>query len=278
MSDHSNYKRRRLEGEIEEGEPDPVEKMMQYYLPTSQVQRQAIRRRIYELERNETIQSYITDNLVLTRPLVAFDLETTGLYPQGGPAPYIISIFFPAPLTEIHVFKSGNLRDWDGSVYVRCTEPSDPDALKIHCIEPSHLKHLPSFHDYARDLHQFLRGCDITGFNINMFDTPVLTEEFKRAGITWQPLRAVDTKFLYNTICEKRGSLQDAHKEFVGEYFAGAHNAEADTIATLRLLYGMVAKEQRLRMAVERILRPTPPPRRAVGPTRSSPALLGGRT
>ncbi|KAK7035413.1 hypothetical protein VNI00_011944 [Paramarasmius palmivorus] len=270
-------KRPRLDEETElQHEPDPVERMMFYYLQSCSLeQRDAVRRRIYEIERNEHIKSFVTNDLILTRPLVAFDLETTSLYPPGGPAPYILSMSFIKilPDKQIRVFSTGNLRSWDGSVYVRCTEPSHPTALKMHGIEPEHTKDLRSFEELSQDVYKFIRGCDVTGFNIAGFDIRVLTEEFKRVGITWKPLCVVDTMYLYNVVYQKRGTLGDAHKEFVGEYFVGAHNAEADAIAALRLLYSMVAKEKKIQRTVEHILRPVP--RRPLGPTQSLPAVLG---
>lgn len=161
---------------------------------------------------------------------------------------------------KVEVFMTGNLRPTDGSVYVNPGVPSHPAALKVHRIKDSDLTSLPPFSAHAQSLLAFLKGCDLLGHNIKVFDVELLVKEFKLCDIDWSPdtagMNLLDTRQLYSQF-DSGGNLESAYRKYVGDEMQGAHNAEADTIATLRVLCGMVTKSAKIRDAVEHILRPT---------------------
>ncbi|EIM92825.1 ribonuclease H-like protein [Stereum hirsutum FP-91666 SS1] len=257
-------KRPRVE-EDEEDKADLVGTMLNIYFDQcSDTERRDFKRRVYEVERNKAIQAFVPSSLVLTRPLVCFDFETTDLLPHGR----ILSMSFikvhprsgGASSNKVEVFMMGNLRPTDGSVYVNPGVPSHPAALKVHRIKDSDLSSLPPFSAHAQSLLAFLKGCDLLGHNIKVFDVELLVKEFKLCNIDWSPdtagVNLLDTKQLYSQF-DSGGNLESAYRKYVGDEMQGAHNAEADTIATLRVLCGMVTKSAKIRDAVEHILRPT---------------------
>lgn len=243
-----------------------------------------------------------SNRLLLERPLICFDLETTDFLPEGR----IISMSFvkvfppshPSTTATFEVFGSANLRASDGSVYVKPPVKSCPGALAKHCIQDYEVDHLPPFSAHAQSLHTFLKGCDLTGYNIRDFDIKVLTLQFSECTINWKPdedIKIVDTMVIYQDFLREanqasqrranqssqranrssrtrgnRGSQrrpnqasqsipsgttqQDAYLKFIGRKMQGAHNAEADTIGALELLFAMVRWED-LKAKVEQILR-----------------------
>src|SRR4051812_30747273 len=121
--------------------------------------------------------------LLLERPLVALDLETTGLDSQND------------RIVEIACVKlepSGHRQ-----VLTRRLNPGipiSPEAAAVHGITDADVAHEPSFGQVAPMLLAFLAGCDLTGFNVEHFDLPMLVREFQRIGITFPegPLRIID--------------------------------------------------------------------------------------
>ena len=110
--------------------------------------------------------------LNLKRPLVFFDLETTGVDTAKD------------RIVEISMVKV--MPNGDEVVRTRLINPQMPipaDATAIHGITNDDVKDAPTFAQIAKSLAQFIEGCDFGGFNSNRFDLPVLVEEFMRAEV-----------------------------------------------------------------------------------------------
>ena len=110
--------------------------------------------------------------LNLKRPLVFFDLETTGVDTAKD------------RIVEISMVKV--MPNGDEVVRTRLINPQMPipaDATAIHGITDEDVKDAPTFAQIAKSLAQFIEGCDFGGFNSNRFDLPMLVEEFMRAGV-----------------------------------------------------------------------------------------------
>lgn len=110
--------------------------------------------------------------LKLTRPLVFFDLETTGTNISRD------------RIVEISVIKLMP----DGTVIekTRRINPEMPipaEATAVHHITDDDVRNEPTFRQIAVSLAQMLSGCDIAGYNSNRFDVPLLDQEFERAGV-----------------------------------------------------------------------------------------------
>ncbi len=169
--------------------------------------------------------------LILDRPLVALDTETTG-----------------ADTTVDRVVQLALVRlDPDGSreefeTLVNPGEPIPAEATAIHGITDEAVKFAPPFRRIAPEIVQRTAGCDLTGFNLIRFDIPLLLNEFRRAGETWDlsGVRILDAQIFYHMM-EPR-DLSAAYKFYCGKELKGAHGALADTRATLDVLLEQVRR------------------------------------
>ena len=110
--------------------------------------------------------------LVLERPLVFFDIESTGTNPYRD---RIVEI------AVIKVMPDGSRED-----VVRRINPCMPipaGASAVHGIYDDDVKDCPTFDVIAHNLYNYLENCDLAGYNIVKFDVPMLQEEFKRCGL-----------------------------------------------------------------------------------------------
>jgi DNA polymerase-3 subunit epsilon len=112
----------------------------------------------------------------------------------------------------------------------------------IHGITDDDVAREPEFRRMAPQVDDFLRDCDLVGFGIQQFDLPILRIEFERADheFSMQGRRVIDAKTIYH-MREPR-TLSAAHEFYCGETFADAHTAEADVLATYRVLIGQLGK------------------------------------
>ena len=161
-------------------------------------------------------------NMTLTRPLVFFDLEATGVNPQVD------------RIVEICVVKL--LPGGESEVKCRRLNPEmpiPPEASAIHGIYDEDVKDQPTFKAVAASLFLYLENCDLGGFNIIRYDVPLLKKEFKRAGLdfTEDNRSLVDAQNIYHKM-EPR-TLEAALRFYCQKEHADAHSAEADVLATI---------------------------------------------
>ncbi len=163
--------------------------------------------------------------LNLKRPIVFFDLETTGVDTSKD------------RIVEISMVKIAP--DGEKTIKTRRINPQmpiPPSSTAIHGITDEDVKDCPTFAQIARSLEQFLVGCDFGGFNSNKFDLPVLVEEFMRAGVDvdFKRRKFVDVQNIFHKM-EQR-TLVAAYKFYCDKDLTNAHSAEADTMATYEVL------------------------------------------
>jgi DNA polymerase-3 subunit epsilon len=174
--------------------------------------------------------------LTLDRPLVVFDLETTGLDPASD---RIIEIGCVKLLPAKGAAGPGReLRAWR----VNPGRAIPPAATQVHGITDADVATCPTFDALAREVLGFLDGCDLAGFHVENFDMPLLRQEFERVGIdfpAWSP-HVVDTRTLF-VLREPRG-LAAALAFYCGREHVGAHGAEADALAAADVLLAQVAR------------------------------------
>src|SRR5689334_4477710 len=101
--------------------------------------------------------------LSLKRPLVFIDLEATGI---NVGADRIVEI----ALLKIHPSGTKESKRY----LINPTIPIPEVVTKIHGITDEHVKDAPKFADVAKEIHAFLGGCDLAGYNSNKFDIPML--------------------------------------------------------------------------------------------------------
>ena len=176
--------------------------------------------------------------LELTRPLLFFDIESTGLnIPEDSIVELSFVKVFPGGEERIRTWR---IKPWD---YVRrCQRPMNPEASKVNGITDDMLKDSPTFFEVADEVAQWLQDSDLAGFNSAKFDLPMLAEEFERVKLAGKDLHVdlhaplmVDVQNIYHTM-EPR-NLRAAYRFYCGgEDFENAHSAEADTLATYEVL------------------------------------------
>ena len=168
--------------------------------------------------------------LNLQKPLVIFDLETTGLDLVKD---RIIQ------LSYIKVFPDG--REERVNKMVNPEKPIPVEVQALTGINDDMVKDQPTFKQLAATLSQEFAGCDFAGFNSNYFDVPLLAEEFLRAGIDFDfsKSRLIDACTIFKKL--ERRNLASAYKFYCGRKMEDdleAHRADQDTEATYRVLMG----------------------------------------
>ncbi len=180
--------------------------------------------------------------LNLKRPIVFFDLETTGVDTSRD------------RIVEISLVKV--MPDGEEIVKTRRINPEMPipaEATAIHHITDEDVKNEPTFRQIAKSLAQFLEGCDFGGFNSNRFDLPMLVEEFMRAGVDvdFKRRRFIDVQNIFHKM-EQR-TLVAAYKFYCDKDLTEAHSAEADTRATYEVLKAQLDRYADLKNDVEEL-------------------------
>ncbi len=170
--------------------------------------------------------------LNLQKPLVIFDLETTGLDLVKD---RVIQISY------IKVYPDG--KEERGNHLINPEKPIPTVVEELTGIKNEDVKNKPTFKQLAQTLNQIFSGSDIAGYNSNHFDVPLLAEEFLRAGIDFDfsKCRLIDVQTIYHKM--ERRNLAAAYKFYCGrkmEEDFTAHRADEDTEATYRVLQGQL--------------------------------------
>ena len=175
--------------------------------------------------------------LELKRPLLFFDIESTGLnISADGIVELSFVKIFPGGEQRI---KTWRIRPWDYEH--RCQRKMNPEASKVNRITDDMLDGLPTFYELADEIADWLKDCDLAGFNSSKFDLPMLAEEFERVKHAGKDLHVdlheplmVDVQNIFHMM-ESR-NLKAAYRFYCGEELNNAHTAEADTVATYEVL------------------------------------------
>lgn len=163
--------------------------------------------------------------LRLSRPLALIDLETTGINVASD---RIIEI----SILKVNPDGTREQKSWR----VNPTIPIEPYATQVHGITNADVADCPTFRDLAKELHAYINGCDLGGYNSNKFDIPMLAEEFLRAEIEFDASNRhlVDIQNIFHRM-EQR-TLAAAYKFYCGKEMDNAHNAAYDIMVTYEVL------------------------------------------
>ena len=162
----------------------------------------------------------------LERPVVFFDLETTGIEIVND---RIIEMCMVKMDTDGSIMKSWKARfNPEGRL-------SRPEAFEKHGITDEELLDEDTFSYIAPEIHLFFEDADIGGYNVLRFDLPILCEEFMRAGIpfSYRTKKVIDS-YLILAKMEPR-KLEDVYTKYTGKILKNAHSAEEDIFATIEI-------------------------------------------
>jgi DNA polymerase III subunit epsilon len=178
--------------------------------------------------------------LSLKRPIVFFDLETTG---TDHARDRIVEL----AMVKLHPEgKRENLVK-----RVNPGIPIPPEVTAIHGISNEDVADAPVFKQIAHELYDWMKGCDLGGYNSSKFDIPLLAEEFLRAGVQvdFTERHMVDVQQIFFKM-ESR-SLSAAYNFYCNKQLENAHSAEADILATIEVLEAQLDKYENLPHAVQ---------------------------
>lgn len=170
--------------------------------------------------------------LNLKNPIIFFDLETTGVDVVKDRI-VEISLVKVSPGSSEPEVKTRRIRPTDDNGQ---TMHIPEEASAVHGIYDKDVAGEPSFRQIAKSLAEYIKGCDLGGFNSNRFDVPMLAEEFLRAGvdIDLKKRKFVDVQTIFHK--KEQRTLSAAYMFYCGKPLEGAHSAEADTLATYEVL------------------------------------------
>lgn len=171
--------------------------------------------------------------LNLTKPLVVFDLETTGL--DIAKDSIIQLSYIKVKPTD----KEGE--EERESLFVNPKKHIPEEITKLTGITNDMVANAPTFRELAPQLAETFNGCDFAGFNSNRFDVPMLAEEFLRAGLNFDfsTCRLIDAQNIYHK--REPRNLAAAYRFYTGHKMEDdfrAHRADQDAEATYRVLQG----------------------------------------
>ncbi len=178
--------------------------------------------------------------LNLKKPIVFFDLETTGVDVAND------------RIVEISLHKvMPDGKEETKTMRINPEMPIPLQSTEIHGISDDDVKDEPTFNIVAKDVAKFIEGCDLAGYNSNKFDIPLLAEEFLRVGldVDLKKHKLIDVQVIFHKM-EQR-TLSAAYKFYCEKNLDDAHSAEADTIATYEILKAQIDRYSELNNDVE---------------------------
>lgn len=167
----------------------------------------------------------------LTRPIVFFDIESTGLN------------IIKDKIVQISLLKIYPDDKQESKTFIfNPGIPIPQEVVAIHGITNEQVKDKPLFNHHAKEIFEFIKDCDLSGFNLLKFDVPMLLEEFIRVGIELEIENRyiIDVQAIYHKM-EQR-TLSAAYKFYCQKELLNAHDAEADTMATYEVFKAQLNK------------------------------------
>ncbi len=170
-------------------------------------------------------------NLHLERPLVCFDLETTG---TDIATDRIVQIGL------IRVETDGSRRSFEALVNPQ--RPIPQQATAVHGITDADVADKPTLAQLAGEILRFFAGADVAGYNSVSFDLPLLLEELARARhpLDMSGRRHVDAMRIFHR--KEPRNLEAALRFYCDKELQDAHSALADAGAALEVLDAQIAR------------------------------------
>ena len=163
-------------------------------------------------------------NLSLERPLVVFDLETTGLDMKND---RIVQFAF------LRVNPDKSKDEWMELVKPGIRIP--PESSRVHNITDDMVKDKPTMAHFAPKITEFLQNCDLCGFNIARFDVPFLQAEMERNNhaLDLNDINIIDAQVIFHK--QEPRDLSAAYRFYCNQEHEDAHDAMGDVQVTLEI-------------------------------------------
>lgn len=173
----------------------------------------------------------------LERPIVFFDLETTGTDPLRDRILEVCLLRINPLPTAIEA-----PRTWRVNPDVRIPT----EVTQIHGIRNEDVEVAPKFAEIAPEVVSVLDGADLGGFAITRMDVRMLQAELQRAGqaLDLGKARLVDAQVVFHR--REPRDLTAALRFYRDKALENAHGAEADTVAALEVFAGQLARYEDL--------------------------------
>ncbi|HEY1032135.1 MAG TPA: 3'-5' exonuclease [Flavipsychrobacter sp.] len=180
--------------------------------------------------------------LSLKKPIIFFDIESTGTDHAKDRIIDLAMVKLMPDGTRMSMTKR-----------VNPGMPIPPASTAIHGISDEDVKDAPLFKMVAHDIYEWMKGCDLAGYNSNKFDIPMLAEEFLRVDIhvDFTERHMIDVQQIFFKM-EAR-TLAAAYKFYCNKLLENAHSAEADTLATIEILEAQLDRYNDLGLEVKQL-------------------------
>ena len=167
----------------------------------------------------------------LNRPICFFDLETTGAKVGKD---RIVEI----AILRVDIDKTESQKVWRINPEMEIST----QATQVHGITNEMIKSEPNFAYYSDEIYQFIKDCDLSGFNAIKFDIPILVEELIRANVQFDftDVRMIDSQVIYHK--KEPRNLSAALKYYCDKNLENAHSALDDTIAAYEVFKAQLDK------------------------------------
>ena len=168
----------------------------------------------------------LLEEILGDRDLVVFDLETTGTNIQNDRIVQYAGV-------RIHADHRPRRR-LAGLIDPQMEIPAG--ATKVHGIDDGMVRGAPTFAQMAERIGSFMQDADLGGYNLITYDIPLLIEEFRRVGSTFdtEGCRIIDGLRIFQRY--ERRDLSSALRFYCNEEHVDAHGALGDVRATIKVL------------------------------------------
>ena len=174
----------------------------------------------------------------IIRPIVFFDLETTGVSPEKDRIVEIACLKI-SPVEENGIMTT---KIEEKKAVLNPTIPIPKEASDVHGFTDEKVKDCPRFIELSKSLYSFFKDCDFGGFNSDSYDIPLLSQEFARCNIVFPDWDCAYVDVLKFERALNPNKLADVYKRYTGQDLEGAHGAENDIRATVDVLLHQLKK------------------------------------
>jgi len=171
------------------------------------------------------MKNEILEKLNLEKPLLIFDLETTGV---------VVNLDKVVELAYIKLYPDGKREEKTYKINPGIKIPQE--AVDVHHITNEEAATFPYFKEYANELFEIFSDCYYGGFNVIGFDLPMIQKEFKEVGLNFQYTTddIIDSKVIFHN--QEKRDLTAAYKFYCDKDHIDAHSAMGDIVATEDIL------------------------------------------